>query len=112
LFRRGKAQVALKNLEEASADFKAVLDIDPSNQDAKNELLQLRDDLAKEKKKQQQFFGKMFEKLEKDEDLYSKEYIQRVAEEDKKPKTRTCQTCGACVEEVQWARHVIKHHSK
>jgi len=37
--------------------------------------------------------------------------MDKLAEEEKKSKKRKCTLCDEEVDEIQWARHVIKKHS-
>lgn len=63
LFRRGTANLNLQNFDVALEDFKAVLDIDPENKAAKNQIT-----ITNQKKKQlhereKQMYSGMFKKL-------------------------------------------------
>lgn len=103
LFRRGKAHTALKDWDEAVEDLRAANAIDPSNTQIKKELAFAREKQLVSKKKEQQFYGGIFSKLEaqkNEKELYPE------------PTTKTCTICKEEVETIQWARHVIKKHGK
>ena len=79
-----------------------VLELDKTNSDAKAELNILRDKINANKKTEQNFYGSMFSKLDKSPSLYDKPA--------EKPGMKKCTICGEEMEEIQWARHVIKKH--
>ena len=53
----------------------------------------------------------MFEKLDKEDALYDPDEMKRLREEDKEAKKKQCPYCDEKVEEIQYARHLIKYHS-
>lgn len=63
LFRRGRAQSALDNWDEATSDFNLVLQLDPTNTDASRELHLVREKVKALRAKERALFGNMFEKM-------------------------------------------------
>jgi len=119
LFRRGKANMALKNHDEAYADLQLVMSRTSSKNDPSTfQILQrdiawLKQQIAKENAQGKQFFGRAFQGLSK-ESLYpehspSQAQTQHNSEEMKGK--RHCNICDQEVDAVQWARHIIKYHS-
>ncbi|KAF2075249.1 hypothetical protein CYY_003467 [Polysphondylium violaceum] len=61
LFRRAKAKALLKEYDDAIADFKLVLEKDPSNKEASVEIQKVEKVLREYNQKQSKAFSKMFE---------------------------------------------------
>lgn len=63
LFRRGMANLNLQNFDEALHDFKAVLDVDPDNKAAKNQLVITTHKVKQIHNREKQTYAGMFEKF-------------------------------------------------
>jgi FKBP-type peptidyl-prolyl cis-trans isomerase len=63
LFRRGMANLNLQNYEEAIADFKSVLEIDPDNKAAKNQIAIAGHKIKQIRLKEKQTYAGMFQKF-------------------------------------------------
>jgi len=63
LFRRGMANFNLQNFDEALQDFKAVLDIDPQNKAAKNQIVLTNRKVKQIHEQEKQRYGGMFQKF-------------------------------------------------
>ncbi|XP_071489679.1 uncharacterized protein [Diadema antillarum] len=61
-FRRGKAQMNMKNYQGAIEDFEAALQREPDNKAAGNELKRAKHFIQERKKKEKQAYAKMFSK--------------------------------------------------
>lgn len=59
-FRRGEACYNLKDFEQAQKDFKAVLEIESNNGQAKKYLVTVQTAIKKEAEKEKKMFSKMF----------------------------------------------------
>eukprot|EP00760_Papus_ankaliazontas_P017214 PhM_4_TR17070/c0_g1_i1/m.87207/K09571/FKBP4_5; FK506-binding protein 4/5 len=68
LFRRGKANALLNEPEAAQSDFRAIVAMDASNEEAKRELAAVAAKVEEEKRRQKQRFGNMFERMAKMEE--------------------------------------------
>ncbi len=102
-FRRGKAQLELKNIDESLEDLQKAAELEPLNASITTEISKAKKELDKLNEKQKVVYSGMFSKLKQDkEDLYQPE---------PEPKTKKCTICNEEVETVQYARHVIKKHS-
>jgi len=110
LYRRSKAHSALKEFDESKLDLESGLKLEPNNEELKRELTMINQQLNFANKKQKQFCSRMFEALEKQDSLYTDEDIKRSREEHRKATMKYCASCDVDVEEIQWARHVIKYH--
>lgn len=86
LFRRGTANLNLRNYEDALADFKAVLDLDPDNKAAKNQLAIAAHKIKQIKENEKKTYAGMFEKFA-DEDAKKAEKLQVWKDGDKQEKT-------------------------
>lgn len=62
-FRRGTARAALGDHDAALADFKKVLELDPTNRDARAQYKRVRAKVAEQDRKDMRTFGGMFEKM-------------------------------------------------
>lgn len=70
LFRRGQALLALGDADKAEADFQQVVELDPGNKAAANQIIICRDTIKKQKQKEKQLYANMFEKFaEKDREV-------------------------------------------
>ncbi|XP_041968048.1 peptidyl-prolyl cis-trans isomerase FKBP4 isoform X2 [Aricia agestis] len=65
LFRRGQALVGLGEADEAKLDFQKVLDAEPQNKAAANQIIICRNIIQKQKQKEKQLFANMFDKFAK-----------------------------------------------
>lgn len=63
LFRRGMANLNLQNFDEAVQDFKAVLDVDPENKAAKNQLAITIHKIKQIHNREKQTYAGMFQKF-------------------------------------------------
>lgn len=61
-FRRAQAEIAFGQLEEAAADLKLALEIEPNDDALKKELVSVKTKIKSAKEKEKQVFGKMFAK--------------------------------------------------
>ena len=64
-FRRAQALAARDDYDEAEMDLKKLIDMDPKNVDARNELKRLKHKMATQRKKDSAIFGNMFERMAK-----------------------------------------------
>ncbi|XP_078611569.1 peptidyl-prolyl cis-trans isomerase FKBP4-like [Branchiostoma floridae x Branchiostoma japonicum] len=62
-FRRGQARFTIRDYEEAKSDFNAVLNIDPNNKAAKNQVTTILQQQKKEREREKKLYGNMFEKM-------------------------------------------------
>ena len=60
LYRRASSRQGLVQYEEAIADLNEALGFEPDNQDIKNELVKVKEAIAKQKAKEKEFYGQMF----------------------------------------------------
>ena len=58
-----QAKIALKEHTEAIKDFKSVLQIDPNNKSAKNQIVLTQQSIKQEKEKNKKLYGGMFDKF-------------------------------------------------
>ncbi|KAF8016238.1 hypothetical protein BT93_H1674 [Corymbia citriodora subsp. variegata] len=65
LYRRAQAYIQLVDLDLAEQDIKKALEIDPNNRDVKLEYKTLREKVREYNKKDAQFYGNMFAKMNK-----------------------------------------------
>ncbi|WOG85978.1 hypothetical protein DCAR_0105171 [Daucus carota subsp. sativus] len=65
LYRRAQAYINLVDLDLAEFDIKKALEIDPANRDVKLEYKVLKEKVKEINKKDAQFYGNMFAKLNK-----------------------------------------------
>lgn len=63
LFRRGMANLNLQNFDEALRDFKAVLEVDPDNKAAKNQLVMTTHKIKQIHNREKQMYAGMFQKF-------------------------------------------------
>jgi len=110
LFRRGKAYSAMNDNEKAKEDLTKAMTIDKTDSEIRQELAKVKEKLLHSKKKEQQFYGGIFDKLSKPKD--GEEGLYADAQPEPEPKTKLCRICNEEIETVQWARHVIKKHGK
>ncbi|KAM0065167.1 putative peptidylprolyl isomerase [Helianthus debilis subsp. tardiflorus] len=71
LYRRAQACIQLVDLDLAEMDIKKALEIDPDNRDVKLEYKLLREKVKEYNKKDAQFYGNIFAKMNKVEHLNS-----------------------------------------
>lgn len=71
LYRRAQAYIKLVELELAEIDIKKALEIDPENKEVKMEYRVLKEKVREYKKKDAQFYGNMFAKMNKLEQVKS-----------------------------------------
>ncbi|XAR48782.1 Peptidylprolyl isomerase [Bertholletia excelsa] len=69
LYRRAQAYIQLVDLDLAELDIKKALEIDPDNRDVKSEYRMLKEKVKEYKKKEAQFYGNMFAKMNKLEQI-------------------------------------------
>ncbi|XP_070566241.1 peptidyl-prolyl cis-trans isomerase FKBP4-like [Ptychodera flava] len=62
-FRRGMARLNLGDHQEAEADFKKVLELEPNNKAAKHQLAVVRQKIKAQKDKDKRIYGNMFAKF-------------------------------------------------
>lgn len=62
-FRRGQAHLNKKDYEDAIADFKAVLAVDPSNKAARNQITIASQKIKQDKEKEKKTYAGMFQKF-------------------------------------------------
>jgi len=62
-FRRGQAEMNMNNYDGAISDFKRVLEIDPNNKAAKNQITVTNQKIRQEKEREKKLYAGMFEKL-------------------------------------------------
>jgi len=117
LFRRGKARKELGHYEEAMDDFKKCLELTKKAgggggtvKNIHKEMQELKPLIKKVNEKSDKFWKGTFDKIQ-EEELYTKEDIKEIMEDDKRSRMRKCHICGEEVEDIQLARHVIKKHS-
>lgn len=72
LYRRAQAYINLADLDLAELDIKKALEIDPDNRDVKLEYKTLKEKIKEYNKKEAKFYGNMFAKMSKLEQLESK----------------------------------------
>jgi FKBP-type peptidyl-prolyl cis-trans isomerase len=63
LFRRGTANLNLQNFDEAIKDFNAVLEVDPNNKAAKNQLVITTHKIKQIREREKHIFAGMFQKF-------------------------------------------------
>jgi tetratricopeptide (TPR) repeat protein len=63
LFRRGTANLNLQNFDEALHDFKAVLEVDPENKAAKNQIVITNHKIKQIRDREKQTYAGMFQKF-------------------------------------------------
>ncbi|XP_058103194.1 70 kDa peptidyl-prolyl isomerase-like [Magnolia sinica] len=71
LYRRAQAYIQLADLDLAELDIKKALEIDPDNRDVKLEYKTLKEKLKEYNKKEAKFYGNMFARMNKLEQLES-----------------------------------------
>jgi len=110
LFRRGKANLHLRQFDNAKDDLEKASTYSTDSQ-LKIELTKVKQELEIARKKEKDFYGGLFSKLsgQGEEALYN-DKIQSSANHESP--TKLCSICNLEIEKVQWARHVIKMHSK
>ncbi|ELU01505.1 hypothetical protein CAPTEDRAFT_173491 [Capitella teleta] len=64
-FRRGSASMQIQDFEDAIADFNRVLEVDPNNKAAKNQIIICQQTMKKIKEKEKQTYAGMFAKFAK-----------------------------------------------
>jgi FK506-binding protein 4/5 len=89
LLRRGKAYNELDEWELARKDLEAVLELDPSNADAKREMARLKKKIADQNAKDRKVFGGMFEKLSKIDEKENKTKSKKRARKKQGASSRT-----------------------
>ena len=72
LYRRAQAYIQTANLELAEIDIKKALEIDPNNRDVKLEYRALKEKQKEYNKKEAKFYGNMFARMSRLEELESK----------------------------------------
>lgn len=82
LFRRGTANLNLRNYEDSVADFKAVLEMDPENKAAKNQLAIATHKIKQIRENEKKTYAGMFEKFA-NEDVKKAEKLQIWKDGDK-----------------------------
>jgi len=110
LFRRGKAYSNVNENEKAKSDLVLALQLDPSASEAQQELRKVEENIVANTKKEKQFYGGMFNKL--NEDSKKEGSLYKDIPPEPEPKTKLCKICNKEIETIQWARHMIKKHSK
>jgi len=60
LYRRASSRQGLSQFDEATADLNEALGLEPDNQDIKNELIKVKEAIAKQKSREKEFYGQMF----------------------------------------------------
>ncbi|XP_030023073.1 FK506-binding protein 59 isoform X2 [Manduca sexta] len=65
LFRRGQASLGLGEAEAALRDFQKVVELEPQNKAAANQLIVCRATIQKQKQKEKQLYANMFDKFAK-----------------------------------------------
>ncbi|XP_075975972.1 FK506-binding protein 59kD isoform X2 [Anticarsia gemmatalis] len=65
LFRQGQALLGLGEAEEALKDFEKVLEIEPQNKAAANQIIVCKATIRKQKQKEKQMYANMFDKFAK-----------------------------------------------
>ncbi|CAK1543787.1 unnamed protein product [Leptosia nina] len=78
LFRRGQALLGLGEAEGAIKDFQAIVEMEPQNKAAANQVLVCRNTLQKQKQREKQMYANMFDKFAKHDTQVEK---QRAKEE-------------------------------
>eukprot|EP01118_Nematostelium_gracile_P009378 TRINITY_DN3152_c0_g1_i1.p1 TRINITY_DN3152_c0_g1~~TRINITY_DN3152_c0_g1_i1.p1 ORF type:complete len:207 (+),score=76.77 TRINITY_DN3152_c0_g1_i1:117-737(+) len=68
LFRRGKAHLALNDLDRAESDLNKAAELDPNDKMIQRELLVLKKKNKEQDKKQQKFYSNLFERMSKEND--------------------------------------------
>ena len=63
LFRRGQANLALAEFAQAKADFRRVVELDPSNKAAQNQVTVCLHKMKQASDKEKRLYGNMFEKF-------------------------------------------------
>ncbi|KAI5385130.1 70 kDa peptidyl-prolyl isomerase [Lathyrus oleraceus] len=76
LYRRAQAYIHLVDLDLAEMDIKKALEIDPDNRDVKNEYKILKEKVREYNKKDAQFYGNIFAKMNKVEQARTAEAKQ------------------------------------
>ncbi|MFS7989033.1 putative peptidylprolyl isomerase [Helianthus anomalus] len=77
LYRRAQACIQLVDLDLAEMDIKKALEIDPDNRDVKLEYKLLREKVKEYNKKDAQFYGNIFAKMNKMEHLNSANGVRK-----------------------------------
>jgi len=106
LFRRGKCYTNIGEYDNAKEDLvkaSRLASVEVIN-DIKIEQHRLEELITKSQNKEQHMYKQIFDSLKKDEALY--------ANVSTKEEPKTCSICGEKVEAIQYARHMIKKHSK
>uniref|UniRef100_A0A0D6QXN0 peptidylprolyl isomerase n=1 Tax=Araucaria cunninghamii TaxID=56994 RepID=A0A0D6QXN0_ARACU len=83
LYRRAQAYIQTADLELAENDIKKALEIDPSNRDVKLEYRTLKEKQKEYNKKEAKFYGNMFARMSKLEELETKKSGAQPMETDK-----------------------------
>lgn len=82
LYRRAQAYIQTADLDLAELDIKKALEIDPVNRDVKLEYKILKEKVKEYNKKDAKFYGNMFAKMSKLEQLESKKSGNHAAEKE------------------------------
>jgi hypothetical protein len=112
LYRLAKASVLLKEYDEACKFFEQTLALEYQAH-VQRELDAVKRELAKQHQQQLRQFGGMFDRLASQQggSLYQEDDIKQRLQDEKQSRMRKCNLCDAQVEDIQYARHVIKFHS-
>jgi tetratricopeptide (TPR) repeat protein len=109
LFRRGKSYSAINEPEKAVNDLNLAFELDANDPQIRNELRAAQAKLKEYRKREKEVYSGIFSQLKEQSKTEGSLY------EDAKPEPppmKKCSICGEEVEEVQYARHVIKKHSQ
>ncbi|XP_077250245.1 peptidyl-prolyl cis-trans isomerase FKBP62-like [Tasmannia lanceolata] len=85
LYRRAQAYIQLADLDLAEIDIKKALEIDPDNKDVKLEYRTLKEKMKEHNKKEAKFYGNMFARMSKLEQLESNESGSAAAKQETAP---------------------------
>ncbi|ERN02572.1 peptidyl-prolyl cis-trans isomerase FKBP62 isoform X2 [Amborella trichopoda] len=85
LYRRAQAYIHTADLDLAELDIKKALEIDPDNRDVKLEYRTLKEKLKEYNKKEAKFYGNMFSRMSKLEQLESNKANQASSKQEEEP---------------------------
>ncbi|KAG9446021.1 hypothetical protein H6P81_012149 [Aristolochia fimbriata] len=85
LYRRAQAYIQLADLDLAELDIKKALEIDPDNRDIKLEYRALKEKVKENNKKEAKFYGNMFARMSKLEQLDSNKTTPGAAQQGAEP---------------------------
>ena len=110
-YRLAKVLSLRNEFEEAEKLLRQVLEVE-NTPAMRRELALVQRELKRIEQQQRQQFGGMFDRLATEQGgLYQEQDIKKRLEDERQSRMRKCTICDIEVEDVQYARHMIKAHS-